>query len=834
LALGYNEIGALDKNFSCFTPIFTQQPLNKVFTKIGQAPTFRANAVDYHSIPDDKISYRYPEVMYWAYKLKLVDNSFRNLYPLKYKWMRVGKSEYENFLATGNISAADFASPTGSWDCLEGDGPNCTMIHPLECYPTGNVEHTFTKGAVQGQDDNYYYLCLASGRFGIRLSEPSELKIEDWVRFDISVKNGANAAMPVNITFGVYDKDDAYNEISFDSQNMPAYGGYQQDQFAVPEAVIEQKIPPPNAGFGDVTAFRFIGPSLYVGASRSYQPATLKDTRGLREAWGRFIEYGSLVTLAKNLSQQEGDLLYGYKHLPTCAGYTMAPGKKGIKVIGTMGGYYLSHWTLPQQAVAATDTNYGMKWEKLTNIGGLYPPITQASYAPDKNGKISVANVGGDPLLGNYGIGHWQWGNNLGSIKRFGHLSNVASDDLVFVGRDAPRGAQLTQEKIDAVKKKLITPSDLAGDNCGYTPLGLGRNMLYYLEAFERFYILCDLLKKKNVKNLSFISPGLRSTNSAIQYFWLGHPANTYVERRAMYGPYAYQWKVKRHNRDRNGNGMSEGFYSMGWSERYSYMYDAPAVFGLYVKKDATIEFKGKVGSVKSARDALFPNQIDLVSLRAAWFGVRGNEGTSRPYGTYSCSCTSGNAGYNETMCNYIETAQSLGSNPDFKAYTCTEDQLANGQCFDPCISMRYGQGLFPGGKSQNLFGYTSSTSANLATPKNVRLVNGANLDEFGQLITTDEQSKLDKNVYFRSPVNTPHARVWRGLGQISNQSRPHEEIVGFSPCRDGGSDHCNFLTPTVHLNTSSILLTSASAFMVAENYAANLYESYNIRGDES
>jgi hypothetical protein len=835
LALGYNEIGQLDGQFSCFTPLFVQQPVPKLFTKIGQAPTLRALGVDYHTLPDDKISYRYPEIIYWAYKLKLIDGNFKNLYPLKYKWLRVPKNEYLGFLTSGNITTADFADMTGNWACQEGDGPECTIFHPKESFPTGNVaDRIFTKGVKQGEDDNFYYMCMASGRFGVRLSEKSELVVEDWMKFDVSVKNSMNQSADLKISFGVWDKDNTFQSVEFEAENQAAFNGYQQDIHAIPESVVEMKIPPPNAGFGDVKAYRFVGSTMYVGATRSYQPDSVKDTRGLRGAWGRFVEYGALVSFSKNLTQFEGDLLYGYKHLPVCDNYDMAAGKKGIQVIGTLGGYAIGHWTLYQQAVASVDSSVGIKWDKLDNLGALYPPITQFSYAPDKNGKISTATPGNDPINGSYGIGHWQWGNNLGSIKRFGQASTVASNDLVFVGRGAATDGQVSQELLNQVKEKLVGPSDLAGTNCGYTPLGLGRNMIYYIEAYERFYILCDLLKKKNVRNLSFMSPGIRSTNAAIQYFWLGHPSNTYLERRPMYGPYAYQWRVKRHNRDRNGNGMSEGFYSMGWGQRYSQMYDAPAIYGLYVKKDATEAYKSNVKSVVNSRNLAFPQGVDLVALRSYWFGIRGTEGTSKPYGTFSLSCDEGYPGYNEILCNYVQDGQNLANGIDFKAYGCTESQLARGQCFDPCISMRYGQGFFAGGKAQNLFGYTSDSSQNIATPKNIRLAATANVDENDNIIVVDEQSPLDKNTYFRSPLNTPHARITRGLQAVETSRKDRQEIFGISPCQDGGSDHCNFLTPTIHLKTSAILLSNATAFAVATNFASNLYETYNIRGDES
>ena len=84
-----------------------------------------------------------------------------------------------------------------------------------------------------------------------------------------------------------------------------------------------------------------------------------------------------------------------------------------------------------------------------------------------------------------------------------------------------------------------------------------GRKMLYFVEAFERFYTLCDSKAKYNVTNRTFVAPGLRYGDAPMQYTWIGQPSDTYLERKSMYGPYAFQWKVKRHNRDRIGNGIS-------------------------------------------------------------------------------------------------------------------------------------------------------------------------------------------------------------------------------------------------------------------------------------
>jgi hypothetical protein len=835
LALGYNEIGAYDANFSCFTPIFIQQPLPRVFTKIGQQPTLRAQAVDYHTLPEDKISRRYPEIIYWASRLKLLDCAGRNQYPLRYKWYRVRKDIYNSSLASGElIGNSEPANHNSEWGCLEGDGPECTLFHPRDSIPYYSDTHsendyTFIRGAIKNLDDNYYYYCTVTGRFGVRMSNISELQIEDWIRFDMSVKNGTNGAGSVNIKFEITDHLGTTREVEFEPEgDVQSYAGYQQDLDTTPETVIEQKIPPPNAGFGDVTAVRFIGPIGYIGATRTYTPSALKDTRGLKETWGHLLDYGQLIGFSKKLNQKEGEWLYGYSHLPVCENYSMLDGKKGVKVIATMNGGKVGHWSLPQRAVASLDMKAGIQHDRLLNFGELYPPA---------NGRFESPN---------FGIGHWQWGNNLGAIKRFG--KNSTFKDIRFVGGWAGSDSTPRKKILEEIKDELISPTDLAGENCGYHPYGLGRNMIYYLEAFERFYILCDPLKKKNVTNKSFICPGIRMNNSAIQYFWLGKPRNTYLKRRAMYGPYAYQWKVNRHNRDRNGNGMSEGFYSMGHRRTYDLMYDAPAIYGLYVKKDSNPRFQNLLKQLKEAKDRL-QDRYDLKpqELRRLWWGERGTEETARRYGDISYTCDNTRSTFDEDICNYISSAKALASDVDFADHICPQDLLSEGNCFDPCMSIRYAQGFFPGGKLLDLFNNVAATSANDKKQKRVRIVPTAKIRN-SSVVLGDEKATNDTELYFRSPLGTPHSRITMGYRTIRagtevvdgeevgiTEKLESRQIGGISPCQDGGSDHCNYITPTLHLGISSYLIGQSNAFAELKNYNANVYSTdTNIRGEIS
>jgi hypothetical protein len=784
LALGYNGIGKLDAGFSCFTPIFVQQPLDEVYCKIGQAPTLRTYAVDYHTIPDDKLSARYMEIFYWAQKLKLLDSKGKSLYPMGYKWYRVPTSQTGQFLLHGDFSVASPSSETGSWGCIEGDTKNCTICHPLDSFPQGllgsSEAYTFIKGAIGGVDDKYSYYCLASGRFGIRISEPSQLYIENWVKFDVSLKNGINVPANLGIRFQVNDYLGKTGQVVFSSVAAPAYNGYQRDPYALVESQVMQQIPPPNAGYGDVSSIAPIGPIGYIGSLRSYVPSYLNDTRGLYEVWGKFLDYGTLVTISKTLSQKEGDLLYGYSHLPICSNYEMANGQAGVQIIPTLNGNKILHWSLNQKAVASYQQTYiGVPWQQLNTFGALYPPINNDhGWTPWNNGSYS-----------SFGIGQWQWYNNLGAIKRFGYKSDYSTNDIQLVGNGSPSsndaGGYNTQ--IALIKKQLITPSVLAGVNCGYTPYGFGHNMIFYIEAFDRFYLYCDPMKKKNVQNLNYMNPGIRMGNSAIQYSWLGQPSNTYLERRPMYGPYAYQWMTRRHNRDRNGNGISQGFYSMGWESKYTEMYDAPAIYGLYPKTmDSPTSIQRAMNLLTLRKNAGFGADITIRNVR---FGTTNGEGTSRPYGNLMVNCDTTNA-----MCDYYSALSSYAATHDWENYSCSQANLAKGNCFDPCVSIRYAQGFFPGGKSQNMFG-------NGGNNKNVRLVamaNGLNPS------LSDEVSEVDKTITFRSPLNTPHSVMSR-----KNGKKP----IGISSCKDGGSDHCSYTVPTVHLGTSSWLEGATTSF---------------------
>ena len=620
------------------------------------------------------------------------------------------------------------------------------------------------------------------GRFGIRISEPSELFIEDWLTFDVAIQNGGNINVdPPTIQFQG-NLTGVPQTITCDTDGLLPYAGFQRSNDFLPEDVIREKLPPPNAGWGDVYSYAFVGMWGYGGVAQTYSPGTLDDTVGLRETWGRFLHYGNLTRYYTNLTQTQGDFLYGTSHLPVCAsgaqGYTMPVGQAGVKVV--ING--MSHIYNVLNPITTTNESYGTLWNQLDNAGELYTP----SFSTTTDGQ-------------------WQFGTNLGTIHNFGWNSNVvalgeSAYDIAQNGDIACKpGASFSADQLSQLKRSLLKDGVLGGKNCGWNNSPLGRQMLFWVEGNGSYYLYCDSIKKKNVVDLNYIGPGLRQSNSAIQYFWMGKPNNSYLDRYPLFGPYAYEWKVRKQNRDRNGNGFSEGFYSYGWNTNYSQMYDAPAIYGMFLKyknrSDVTT-----LNSLASGRNYTMSKYgITPQGLKNTSFGFVPDYGqTSRIYGSIYLG------DFNQTTPQnlYVQAGEANATTQQTWLYGCSDADLIAGKCFDPCLSMRYQFGFLPGGKKQ-LF-TTGSPQGSYNLVPNDLIVDG---------LPAEHTVTGSNDISFRGTFGTPHfSYLMNAVSQdytISSQ-----ELNGFSPCFDGGADHCNYITPTLNLGSEVYLNRNISTFI--------------------
>jgi hypothetical protein len=89
--------------------------------------------------------------------------------------------------------------------------------------------------------------------------------------------------------------------------------------------------------------------------------------------------------------------------------------------------------------------------------------------------------------------------------------------------------------------------------------------------------------------------------------------------------------------------------------------------------------------------------------------------------------------------------------------------------------------------------------------------------------IVADKTDYLSTGSYFRGAFGTPHLRFLKT--NINHEPLTHE-LNGFSPCFDGGADHCNYITPTLNLGSSMYQESKTTSFLANANLAA---QSFNL-----
>ena len=785
---GHGDVGKMDAGFSCFTPIFVQNPI-RTECKIGQAPVFRALAVDYHTIPEDKVDVRYPEIMFWAKKLKLVDKKNKLMYPVKYSWHRVRHTNesllhfvtnhegamHKKVLGNGaglalgagaGAGAQDGkiedASTAGDWCCLEGENsPVCTLIHPKQCepkYDSNNNKPYFKKGAMM-DDGDFFYFCRASGRFGVRTSEPVFLEVSDNVVFDVSIMNGT----PKEFEFKIRFQCPSGHFVEFPKRTIGKYHGFVVDGDIVPEQTTFVK-----RRFRDnAVTEAIVGNKGWRGALRSYQPISIPEYGygGMSQQDGtaymskKFKDYGQLERFEKQISQADGDTLYGWDVLPKISdGKFNQPAnckqQKGVRI--RVFPSNLTSNIVNEPAVIGIRPKICMDVKKLGSVEQLFPP---RQY--DKNGKRWSTWLTKRPLCG-----HWQFSNNMGSIKNFGEKTTLAEVEVVTYAFLSP------QDLSDGLAKaKGLFYGDSYGKAAGYNRYALGRNMLYFIENFYSFFDECTAKGKKSVKNFTYIAPGIRSGHGIIQYNFLGQPNGSYLKRHPIHGPYAFEWQVQRHNRDRNGNGIPLCFPTKNMhsseDERY-FFFDPTAVYGLH-KKLTRVNSRNEK-SMGTARRPLGPVCVDRGTPGGSAgmsFGVR----SGAPPGIMVESIAAGE--YGPQLKEWFDRWAIL-RDMNMTDYGCTPKDIEQNECFDACMSIRYGAGFIPGGKIN--FPYKDGNKT-----KTVRLTHDSKDKDALNLVNYGSPGAPGgveaKEMYFRGPE------------------------VTIDPCNDdGGKEHCNFMTPVINV----------------------------------
>jgi len=783
---GYGRVGRLNANFSCFSPLFLQQPKTE-YVKLRQPPTFRVYALDYHSIPEEKINENskadvaaYPEVDYWLRKTKTISSKGKNLYPLKYKWYRVLRTNASNYYKFKTQSFLEASSITGNWCCAEGDGPDCTVIRPSECerLADGAQMHLpinnplFSEGIVSEEDtrvfmgpsasdaNNYYYFCRVEGRFGWRDSEFGKIEQDNTVTASVAVYSPVGG-LAVSMQVGSLS-------FSFNSN-----GGVMADGNVKEEEVKDRNWNDRN----NCETFRFVGNEGVRGVTRVYTPSTFFDPRGKTVRDKHYQEFGQIVNSTLTINDAQAIQLYCHRALPACNVTANA-----VPINPTWPGVPISfpgwvHRTRFVKAIFSTDSKFGARYDRIRNVAELYPPIQYR-----ENNLIGFTNViGRNP-------GHAQFQENLGAIKIYSR--NISLNGNATVGyntslfgnnskvdvakpQDKSELTRMQEEFIGQVTVNATGGSDsrgtaiknttITGPECGYVDPSAGRLMHFYVETFSTYYILCESggIKPKRIKNHSHIAGGLRTGRPGLQYNFLGKPNNARLKWTSMPGPYAFQWKVERHNRDRNGNGMPLCFYSYLHEARIDNLYDAAAVYGA-LRRVITHGFETQNATkLQFLRSAALPAN----SARALAGTIGPDDGRKLGCGGTRFKITvndNGTTSYrpNKEYADYLSFAEGYG--PSISSFGCPPNDAS---CFPPCISLKYPNGYDPkGAKSavgrQNKYRFiTTPYAANTSSPP------------------------LHLHDYQKDDIQIKRIRM--------------------TPCEDGpgfNKDLCNYLTPTLHV----------------------------------
>lgn len=783
----YNR-AEINQRYSCFSPLILQQP-RKETVKYSQAPKFRIYALDYHSIPEEKIkdakNGAYPEILFWLGKLKLISSKNKNLYPLKYKWFRVLKSSADNYWKTKAENLLDPQNPEGLWCCAEGDGPDCTVIRPRECItlnneviqkwsPETDSEENCRKftGAKIG-DDNYYYFCRVYGRFGWRDSEFAEIEIEK----------------EATLTFALLSNVSFYSKLSLKIAGK-SYPLSPSGPGMIPDADVyfeQVKLETWN-DVNNCMKTTCIGPEGVRGVTRVWTPSTMTDPRGKNIVNSRWKEFGELVDL-KITDLGVLEEIFSKRALPYCdRGKSISYDGVPIELENHI------HRTALVPAMFSDYPAFGIRTERIRNISELYPPLRDDVY----RALLSQAKAFGVSEL--FNPGHGQFEENLGCIKKYSIDDHDYNDESEFgIRRAAINPPQHRSQDIPylcdkfengasalSVNGSLTSRGNLTitGPECGYVHPSMGRLVHFYVETFDTYYSLCEVggIKPKKVKNLSHISGGLRSGRPGLQYSFIGRPSDSRLKWTSMPGPYAFQWKVERHNRDRNGNGMPLCFWSYNWEQRIENFYDAAAVYGAVKKMRPTnvanrsgLPIRTQRNLASTSLGASYPP--DQTALRNISIGP--DDGTKLGCGSIRWKHDGDTYKPNSEFVEWMERVVIPASADPMSNYGC--NSANNRDCFLPCISLKYPEGFSPkGGKK---IGYKTrsnnsySSSAFSSTILDIR-----------ELTNYDSFRLNGENNYYTDIYPTQ-----------------------LSPCLSNKKDLCNYLTPTIHIGIDTYPISNGS-----------------------
>jgi hypothetical protein len=247
---------------------------------------------------------------------------------------------------------------------------------------------------------------------------------------------------------------------------------------------------------------------------------------------------------------------------------------------------------------------------------------------------------------------------------------------------------------------------------------------------------------------------------------------------------------------------MPLGMYSYATDGPFSMMYDLPAVYGLYLKSAAKDPNEEMINVLKAIRTIYFAGSSNGAGIfkKNVEFNSSSNDDQTThwcgvPAPGNSCNFTEpANESTSTAYCLYPNYARAVANNQSLYLYGCPAEGIKAGTCFPPCLSLRYDQGLIPGGKALDLFGNGGTTPD--------RIVGDA---------TFNNHLNLNKE-----KILGPRYTAWAQ----NTTSLPNDSYKSINPTVGGGSDHCNYVTPTAWIGSTQKVFSNV-------NYMSTLIDNF-------
>lgn len=463
------------------------------------------------------------------------------------------------------------ASPSGSAYTASGLLiPNPGFNNPSTLSYLGVHKSGVVRGVVKNFDENFYYFCRISNPYFARDTEMASLTIESGLQFPLITSNrsyfnvdsflvkfeAGNLQLDVNIPVGI----GGYAGITTpcDAHKTVPVIGHQIDTVNCQDKPISSGFMWPeqagvSLGTKDGDCWKGVNHSWY-SADGPMNPHGLYLKSGSPSLFK--VDYGNFTeSPLKNLTQAEGDLLYGIKALPICSNFGLIHSGVTVDIILTHSdGFTQKH--MEQSYVCPGFLNeYSSGLDNAAYCSLRHPTCYGEPAEVYHTPNSSSASL-----------------NTLGCIGAFTSGESVFCPGVTIPQGHCDRCGTTEQDLWD-----LFDGDMLAGTGCGFRNPVLRRKHYISLGSKEgRYYSSEPCCAGLNQAQGTYLK------DAGIQYNWLTYPRDSRLQwTRIPDSAYGFKWEYDEHGRDKYNNGQPSNFVSTNFKDHVT-LYDHISNFGLY------------------------------------------------------------------------------------------------------------------------------------------------------------------------------------------------------------------------------------------------------------